>query len=208
MNELGIDIELGRDNQTNKRDNIEGKIYLDSDSFESPVEIIEKSRFACLPLGLAARYNISRLIDSRNCYELVNRGFVSAHSSYKHERIRTVEEIIAKDKGGMIFSPRVGLHENVAVLDYENEYANLILKHNLSYETATSTADSKGLLPTVLESVLKRRIFFSTLQKSFLVDTQEWLWSEQRTRGAQKYSCIPLWYQRFVLEQICQCRYL
>ncbi|MFZ0225117.1 MAG: DNA polymerase domain-containing protein [Candidatus Nitrosopolaris sp.] len=106
---------------------------------------------------------------------------MSAHSSYKHERIRTVEEIIAKDKGGMIFSPRVGLHGNVAVLDYENEYANLILKHNLSYETATSTADSKGLLPTVLESVLKRRIFFSTLQKSFLVDTQEWLWCEQRT---------------------------
>jgi hypothetical protein len=34
----------------------------------------------------------------------------------------------------MIFSPRVGLHENVAVLDYENEYSNLILKHNLSLE--------------------------------------------------------------------------
>ena len=28
--------------------------------------------------------------------------------------------------------------ENVTVLDYENEYANLILKHNLSYETVTS----------------------------------------------------------------------
>src|SRR5215471_5722702 len=52
---------------------------------------------------------------------------------------------LAKDKGGMIFSPRVGLHENVAVLDYENEYANLILKHNLSYERCGT---SKGLLPT------------------------------------------------------------
>jgi DNA polymerase elongation subunit (family B) len=68
----------------------------------------------------------------------------------------------------MIYSPKVGLHENVAVLDYENEYANLILKHNLSYETVTSTTDGKiilknkgdlDLLPTVIESVLKRRIF-------------------------------------------------
>ena len=38
--------------------------------------LIEKARFACLPPGLAARCKISRLIDSRNCYELINRGFV------------------------------------------------------------------------------------------------------------------------------------
>jgi DNA polymerase elongation subunit (family B) len=115
------------------------------------VGLIEKARFACLPLGLAARYRISRLIDSRNCYELINRGFVISHSD-RQESIRTVEEIFSKDKGGMIFSPRVGLHDNVAVLDYENEYADLILKHNLSYERCSNT---KGLLPTVLENVLK-----------------------------------------------------
>ncbi len=89
----------------------------------------------------------------------------------------------------MIFSPKIGLHENVVVLDYENEYANLILKHNVSYETVTSTEDGRiiqnrndkqGLLPIVLESVLKRRIFFKNLQKSFLVNTNEWRWCEHR----------------------------
>jgi DNA polymerase elongation subunit (family B) len=30
-----------------------------------------------------------------------------------------------------MISPQVGLHENVVVLDYENEYSNLILRHNL-----------------------------------------------------------------------------
>jgi DNA polymerase elongation subunit (family B) len=63
----------------------------------------------------------------------------------------------------MIYSPKIGLHENVAALDYENEYANLIVKHNLSYETVTSTTDgriilkNKGdsdLLPTMIESFL------------------------------------------------------
>jgi len=77
----------------------------------------------------------------------------------------------------MIFSPRVGLHENIVVLDYENEYANLILKNNLSYEMVRSTEDGRikcnrmdilGLLPTILESVLKRRIFFKDLQKKHL----------------------------------------
>src|SRR3989442_12414992 len=125
---------------------------------------------------------MNRLVDSRNCYELLQRGFVIPRSNDNHERIRTLDEIIAKDKGGMIFSPRVGLHENVIVLDYENEYANLILKHNLSYETDRSVDDDRimrngkdkpGLLPTVLENVLKRRIIFGNLQKSFLVSTND-----------------------------------
>jgi DNA polymerase elongation subunit (family B) len=117
--------------RTDKRNAIEGRTYLDSDLFDNIVGLIEKTRFACLPLSLAERYSISRLIDSRNCYELTQRGFVISRTD-KLERIRTIEEIFACDKGGMIFSPRVGLHENVAVLNYENEYSNLILKHNLS----------------------------------------------------------------------------
>jgi DNA polymerase elongation subunit (family B) len=172
--EVGLDIQLGRCN-TNNSNHIDGRVYLDSNSVDI-VGLIEKARFACLPLGLVARCKISRLIDSRNCYELINRGFVISRSD-RQESIRTLEEIFAKDKGGMIFSPRVGLHENVAVLDYENEYANLILKHNLSYERCSNT---KGLLPTVLENVLKRRIIFKDLQKSFPVNTHEWLYCEQR----------------------------
>ncbi|MGB7954946.1 MAG: DUF3800 domain-containing protein [Candidatus Nitrosopolaris sp.] len=102
-------------------------------SFPNDLGLIERARFGVLPLGLAVRYGISRLIDSRNCYELIQRGFVIPCSHNSHERIRTLDEIIAGDKGGMIFSPKIGLHENVVVLDYENEYTNLILKHDLSY---------------------------------------------------------------------------
>jgi DNA polymerase elongation subunit (family B) len=116
IEELGIDIGIGRDSQTEKRTSIEGRIYLDSDSFQNLVEEIEKCRFACLPLRLATSYGISRLIDSRNCHELINRGFVISRSSNRKESIRTVEEIVTKDKGGMIFSPRIGIHEILAVL--------------------------------------------------------------------------------------------
>jgi DNA polymerase elongation subunit (family B) len=192
LGEPGVDLQLRRDKKTNKTNKIEGRVYLNSKSFFSDLDLaglIERARFGFLPLSLAARCGISRLIDSRNCYEPIQRGFVIPRSNNSNERIRTLDEIIAKDKGGMIFSPKIGLHENVAVLDYENEYANLILKHNLSYETVTSTQDGiimrnrkgqPGLLPTVLESVLKRRTHFKNLQKSFLANTNEWLWCDQR----------------------------
>ena len=86
-----------------------------------------------------------------------------------HEQIKTVENIVENDKGGMIISPQIGLHENVVVLDYESEYANLIVKHNLSYETVISSTsattpsqrkavkgsddneEEKALLPRVVE---------------------------------------------------------
>jgi DNA polymerase-2 len=114
---------------------------------------------------------------------------ISRSDKRQQESIRTVEEIFAKDRGGMIFSPRVGLHENVAVLDYENEYANLIITHNLSYER---TSESKGLLPTVVETVMNRRTKFKNLQRSYVVDSMEWLWCEQRI-GALKNILVSLY---------------
>jgi DNA polymerase I len=164
--------------------------------------LIERLRFGFVPLGMASRYGINRLIDSRNCYELFQRGFVISknnsvtkgnNNNHNHERIRTLEELVSRDKGGMIFSPQVGLHENVLALDYDSEYANLIVNHNLSYETVTlhdgavdvcqSDNNKKGLLPTVVEKFLKRRLYFKRLLKELSKESIESLWCEQRVNS-------------------------
>jgi DNA polymerase elongation subunit (family B) len=142
------------------------------------------------------------LIDSRNCYELLQRGFVIPHKKNTsiHEQIRTVENIVENDKGGMIISPQIGLHENVVVLDYESEYANLIVNHNLSYETVTSVLsqrkaavasddedEEKALLPKVVEMVLKRRTYFKELLKQIPKENiEESFWCEQRIEALKK----------------------
>jgi DNA polymerase elongation subunit (family B) len=75
----------------------------------------------------------------------------------------------------MIISPQTGLHENVVVLDYDNQYANLIVSHNLSYETVLSKVEpsnksnnKEGLLPTIVEKYLKRRLHFENFSKELL----------------------------------------
>ena len=109
------------------------------------IELIEKARFSYLPLRLVSRYGMIRLIDSRITYELLQREFVvptrTRTISKHHEQIRTLEDIVDMDKAGMIVSPEIGLHENVAVLDFNDEYANLILRHNISYETSVNSQD-------------------------------------------------------------------
>ena len=150
--------------------------------------LIELCRFGFLPLDLAAKYGMNRLIDSRNCYELTQRCFVVPNNkSGHHEEIRTIEELVSNDRGGMIISPQTGLHENVLVLDYDNQYANLIVNHNLSYEIVLSKVEQgnrsnnkKGLLPTVVERYLKRRLYFEDLAKELAEDSKEYLWCQQR----------------------------
>ena len=151
--------------------------------------LIEMCRFGFLPLDLAAKYGMNRLIDSRNCYELIKRKFVipKNNNSSHHEQIRTIEKLVSSDRGGMIISPQTGLHENVVVLDYDNQYANLIVSHNLSYETILSNTEQvnksnnkKGLLPTVVEKYLNRRLRFEGLSKELPEDSREYLWCQQR----------------------------
>jgi DNA polymerase elongation subunit (family B) len=131
---IGFDLQLGR-GRICISSSYRRSTYFDQFGFAG---LIERARFGFLPLGMAAKYSITRLIDSRNCFELIQRGFVipsRTHSIDNHEHIRTVEQIVSGDKGGMIISPQIGLHEDVLALDYDNEYANLIVNHNLSYET-------------------------------------------------------------------------
>jgi DNA polymerase elongation subunit (family B) len=74
-------------------------------------------------------------------------------------------------------------------LDYDSEYANLIVNHNLSYETVTLEGGSirhcsrKGLLHTIVERFLKRRLYFKSLLKELLKEIKESLWCEQRVNS-------------------------
>jgi DNA polymerase elongation subunit (family B) len=89
--------------------------------------------------------------------------------SKHHEQIRTLEDIVENDKAGMIISPEIGLHENVAVLDFNDEYANLIMNHNITitYENLlTNNTGQAAILPSIVSEIVKRRIHPKRLLKT------------------------------------------
>jgi hypothetical protein len=140
----------------------------------SLVELIEKARFSYLPLKLASKYGMLRLIDSRITFELLQRDFVISKRrsvSKHHEQIRTLADVVEFDKAGMIVSPEIGLHENIAVLDFNDEYANIITGHNISYENQSDNfIDSQNkhvaLLPSIVEKLVSRRIYLRKFLKT------------------------------------------
>ncbi len=88
-------------------------------------------------------------------------------------------------KGGAVLEPRKGLHENIVVLDYKSLYPTIMMAHNLCYTTdvipGTYPAGDvirspsggefikpgifKGIVPSVLEDLLQRRVDTKTLMK-------------------------------------------
>ena len=98
-------------------------------------------------------------IANRNLYELLTRDYVISdnYNQRAHENIRTLEEIVDRDKAGMIFSPKIGIHQNVAVLDYNDEFANIIVNENISYETSQQNKSQLDILPHMVKQLLERR---------------------------------------------------
>lgn len=196
---LGLDLHLGREkvlvmSSPAKHPGLQwirGRISLNNYSILNRfglAGLIEKCRFSSLTLDVASKNGINHLIDSRNCFELIQLGFVipPKNKQSNHEHVRTLEDLVTKDKGGMIISPQTGLHENVIVLDYDSEYASLIVNHNLSYETISQKGEqinksqTKGLLPTVVEKFLNRRLHFKEMLNEFPEESKEYLWCQQR----------------------------
>jgi DNA polymerase elongation subunit (family B) len=138
----------------------------------SLVDVVEKARFSYLPLQQASKYGMLRLIDSRITYELIRRNFVVPKQntvSKHHEEIRTLENIIELDKAGMIISPQTGLHDNVAVLDFNDEYANIITRHNISYESSSNefrNDERIAILPSIVEELVAKRVYLKQFLKT------------------------------------------
>ncbi|MBD3171211.1 hypothetical protein GF326_01940, partial [Candidatus Bathyarchaeota archaeon] len=91
--------------------------------------------------------------------------------------------LIRYDKGGMVYSPKPGLHVNVAALDFESMFPNIIVKKNVSYETVTEEGvrkDIPGFLGRITMPFLSRRLRFKHLRNQYPVDSPEYSWCQQR----------------------------
>ena len=94
-------------------------------------------------------------------------------------------------KGGEVLDPKKGLLEDVVILDYKSLYPTIMMAHNLCYTTVVENdrpdgdtiippsggefvaADvSKGIMPSILENLLNRRIETKALMKAVSNDDE------------------------------------
>ncbi|MGD8406388.1 MAG: DNA polymerase domain-containing protein [Anaerolineales bacterium] len=89
------------------------------------------------------------------------------------ERRKSLKDLVSADRGGLIYQPIVGVHKNVAQIDFTSMYPAIIVKHNISPETISNIplgqdrstllqngrdGEKEGLVPKTLRPLLEKRV--------------------------------------------------
>lgn len=74
------------------------------------------------------------------------------------ETPRTLTHLIARDHGGMIYQPLIGVHTHVAEIDFTSMYPAIMVKANISPETLGQPDAPPGLIPRTLQPLLAKRL--------------------------------------------------
>ncbi|MCB0117434.1 MAG: hypothetical protein KDD72_00285 [Anaerolineales bacterium] len=76
---------------------------------------------------------------------------------------KTLSELIRADHGGLIYQPLIGLHGNVAQIDFSSMYPAIMVKHNISPETVGLENAPEGLIPKTLRPLLEKRLMLKNI---------------------------------------------
>jgi len=170
-----------------------GRIHFDTNnSFtlnDSGLEgLYEIARICRMPLHTAARASIGKCLSSLQCYYATQKEILIPWKPTLAEHFKTFEDLLVADRGGFIFEPEIGVHEQVAEFDFDSLYPNIMLKKNLSAETILCDCccqDSRlriseldyhicekelGIIPTSLKIVLDKRAKYKKLKNNTASD--------------------------------------
>jgi len=79
------------------------------------------------------------------------------------EGTKTLAELIRADHGGLIYQPIIGLHTDVAQIDFSSMYPAIMVKHNISPETIGKEDAPDGLIPKTLRPLLEKRLMLKKI---------------------------------------------
>ena len=167
--------------------------------------ILEFARVTRLPVQDAARLSPGTGISSMQIVTALQEGILVPWRKERGERPKTALQLLQRDQGGLVYQPLVGVHANVGEIDFISMYPSLMVRFNISPETAgeqpgnpgqlerfesTGSTSSPpvpmGLIPLTLAPLLEKRIAF----KSRLGQLPAW---DPRRRIAKARSSAHKW---------------
>jgi DNA polymerase elongation subunit (family B) len=181
-----------------------GRVYLNLLSYRrmSLAGVVERIQYIREVPRVGSEWAAGRAIESRQCYEARRLGYLLPRRGF-YQPVMSLEELLReRDHGGLIFAPTVGLHENVAALDFESMFPHLILKENISYENIRTERGSEGFLLDFTRDTLERRLYYKHLRKTLEDQPEMWFWCETRQQALKEilfctYGYSGCWANKF-----------
>jgi len=157
-----------------------GRIHIDkSNTFvynESGLQgLYEIARLCRMPLHTAARASIGKCLSSLQFYYATQKGILIPWKPAIAEHYKTLGALLIADRGGFIFEPQTGVHQQVAEFDFVSLYPNIMLKKNLSAETILCNCcqNSKLEVPELGYNICEKRIGVVPMSLKIVLDKRK-----------------------------------
>ncbi len=121
-----------------------GRIHVDGQNtfvydrcrFEGLFEI---SRISRMPFHTSSRASIGKSLSGLQFYHAYQRGLLIPYKPVVSEDVKSMDDLLVADRGGLVFVPLLGIHERVCEFDFASLYPNIIKCRNISAETINCT---------------------------------------------------------------------
>ena len=146
---------------------------------------IEMARVTGVDVQTAARNSPGSGFTAMQTREALERGILIPLQKRQTERFKSALELNAADGGGLNYRPIIGLHKDVAELDFFSMYPSIMRTWNISGETvgikgkkvhyvpnsgAPINLDVDGLVASVLAPLLEKRLAVKRAMKELAED--------------------------------------
>lgn len=118
--------------------------------------VLEMARVTSVPIQTAARVSPGTGISAMQIIAALENEILVPLRKEQTEKPKTTSELFHDDMGGTVYDPIIGLHEDVAEIDFFSMYPSIMVKFNISPETVNTTKPTSDLV-TDLENMTRDR---------------------------------------------------
>jgi DNA polymerase, archaea type len=155
---------------------------LNESSFQGLFEI---ARICRAPLHTSSRSSIGSSMSSLQFYQAFKQEILIPRNKSIPEAFKSAYELLVADRGGFVYEPKVGIHDNTGEVDFSSMYPNLMVNNNISAETVLCKCcpDSHlripelnynicekrmGVVPKALKLVVNKRLRYKQLKEEVM----------------------------------------
>ena len=124
---------------------------------------LEMARVTTLPIEKAARVSPGQGISAMQVITAMEKDVLVPYQKRQVEQFKTGLQLIQSDRGGMIYQPKIGVHTDVAEIDFVSMYPAVIIKGNISPEVPLPdllepASEDLGVVPLTLKPLYEKRV--------------------------------------------------
>jgi len=186
-----------------------GRLHVDSsNSFMADkcelAGLWELARVTKLPVQYASRTTPGTGISHMQMELAWRDGVLIPAQKAEPEDMKSPDELLCADRGGLVFKPKLGFFENVAELDFVSEYPSIMAHFNISPETVNCPCcPDAPRIPELNYRVCQKRQGITSRVVRHLIDKKSQL--KQRRRDAGEELSLQYKLQRDALKWLLVC---